>query len=360
MPRVLIIESMRKLYLLLISAVLLSACSKKFQVEGTLMGNPEAMVYLEHVGVTNVEVLDSASLSKGGSFCFKAERPEYPDLYRLRSGAGTILLAVDSVETIGVKADLKNVLDAEFTGSPKSEAILNLRRSLRDRSLEEHKKYATDEILADPLSIVAYYAVMQYKNGQPVFSLTNKEDLKYYRAVATSWQVWRPYCERTKVLCRQVVNQLTDDRVRANNEAVAAFIEANENAFLDIKLPNENADSIALSSLRGKVILLDFCSTEIDNFSDYIFSLRDRYNAYHAKGLEIYQVYPDQNRLIWEDQVRELPWVKVRTQNGLADPVYRIYNVQTIPTMFLINRQEEEVGRYIGFGNINEGIESIL
>ena len=157
-----------------------------------------------------------------------------------------------------------------------------------------------------------------------------------------------------------MVNQLTDDRVRANNEAVAAFIEANENAFLDIKLPNENADSIALSSLRGKVILLDFCSTEIDNFSDYIFSLRDRYNAYHAKGLEIYQVYPDQNRLIWEDQVRELPWVKVRTQNGLADPVYRIYNVQTIPTMFLINRQGEVVGRYIGFGNINEGIESIL
>ena len=360
MPRVLIIESMRKLYLLLISAVLLSACSKKFQVEGTLTGNPEAMVYLEHVGVTNVEVLDSASLSKGGSFCFKAERPEYPDLYRLRSGASTILLAVDSIETIGVKADLKKVLDAEFTGSPKSEAIRNLRRSLRDHSLEEHKKYATDEILADPLSIVAYYAVMQYKNGQPVFSLTNKEDLKYYRAVATSWQVWRPDCERTKVLCRQVVNQLTDDRVRANNEAVAAFIEANENAFLDINLPNENADSIALSSLRGKVILLDFCSTEIDHFGDYIFSLRDRYNAYHAKGLEIYQVYPDQNRLIWEDHVRELPWVKVRTQNGLADPVYRIYNVQTIPTMFLINRQGEVVGRYIGFGNINEGIESIL
>ncbi len=356
----LIVESMKKVYLLLIGAMLLSACSKKFQVEGTLTGNPEAMVYLEHVGITNVEVLDSASLSKGGSFCFKAERPEYPDLYRLRSGASTILLAVDSIETIGVKADLKKVLDAEFTGSPKSEAIRNLRRSLRDHSLEEHKKYATDEILADPLSIVAYYAVMQYKNGQPVFSLTNKEDLKYYRAVATSWQVWRPDCERTKVLCRQVVNQLTDDRVRANNEAVAAFIEANENAFLDINLPNENADSIALSSLRGKVILLDFCSTEIDNFGDYIFSLRDRYNAYHAKGLEIYQVYPDQNRLIWEDQVRELPWVKVRTQNGLADPVYRIYNVQTIPTMFLINRQGEVVGRYIGFGNINEGIESIL
>ena len=360
MPRVLIVESMKKVYLLLIGAMLLSACSKKFQVEGTLTGNPEAMVYLEHVGITNVEVLDSASLSKGGSFCFKAARPEYPDLYRLRSGASTILLAVDSIETIGVKADLKKVLDAEFTGSPKSEAIRNLRRSLRDHSLEEHKKYATDEILADPLSIVAYYAVMQYKNGQPVFSLTNKEDLKYYRAVATSWQVLRPDCERTKVLCRQVVNQLTDDRVRANNEAVAAFIEANENAFLDINLPNENADSIALSSLRGKVILLDFCSTEIDNFGDYIFSLRDRYNAYHAKGLEIYQVYPDQNRLIWEDHVRELPWVKVRTQNGLADPVYRIYNVQTIPTMFLINRQGEVVGRYIGFGNINEGIESIL
>ena len=136
MSRVLTNESMKKLYWLLIGAVLLSACSKNFQVEGKLTGNPEAMVYLEHVGITNVDVVDSVRLTKDGSFRFKANRPEYPDLYRLRSGSSTILLAVDSVETIGVKADLKNVLDAEFSGSPKSEAILNLRRSLRNRSFE--------------------------------------------------------------------------------------------------------------------------------------------------------------------------------------------------------------------------------
>lgn len=351
---------MKKILLLLLGSVLLAACTKTFRVEGALTGDPEAMVYLEHVGVTRVEMVDSVRLDQNGAFCIKAARPECPELYRLRVGNRTIILAVDSMETIGVEADLNDVLSARFTGSPKSEAILALRRSVRDNSLEDHKAFAVEQILADPLSLVAYYAVMQYKNGNPVFSLADNNDLKYYRAVATSWQVWQPESERTKMLCRQVIDQMNDNRVRANNEAMAAFVAANENAFLDINLPNEYSDSIALSSLRGKVILLDFCSMEIDNYTDYIFSLRDRYNAYHSKGLEIYQVYPDQNRLIWEDQVSQLPWVKVRTQNGIADPVYRIYNVQTIPTIFLINRKGEVVGRYIGFGNINEAIEALL
>nr|AIF26833.1 hypothetical protein [uncultured bacterium fosmid pJB102C1] len=352
---------MKKLFLLIVGAALLSACSQKFQVKGTLTGgDPEATVYLEHVGITNIDVVDSARLAKDGSFRFKAERPEYPDLYRLRVGNRSILLAVDSTETIGVTADLSNVLDAQFENSPESEAILALRRSLRDNSLADHKAFAIKQMLVDPGSIVAYYAAMQFKGSEPVFSLTDKEDLKYLRAVATSWQVWKPECDRTKVLCRQVLDQMKDNRIQENNAAMAAFIAENENTFLDVNLPDENGDSIALSSLRGKVILLDFCSTEIEGYKDYLFSMRDRYNKYHAKGLEVYQVYPDQNRLLWEDQVRELPWTTVRTQNGLVDPVYSLYNVQTIPTIYLINRKGEVMGRYIGFANLNEGIEALL
>ena len=351
---------MKKILLLLLGVVLLQACTKKFQVEGAITGAADQSLYLEHVGVAAIEVIDSTRLGEAGTFRFKAPRPEYPDLYRLRVGQRSILLAVDSLETIGVTADAANVLDARFENSPKSEAILELRRSLRDKPLDEHKAFAIQQILAEPKSIVAYYAVNQFKGGQPVFSLMDKDDLKYYRAVATSWQVWMPECERTKLLCKQVINQMNDDRIAANQAAMAAFIAENESAFLDIKLPDENGDSIAMSSLRGKVILLDFCSTEIDAFKDYIFSMRDRYNAYHAKGLEIYQVYPDQNRLLWEDQVRELPWTTVRTQNGVADPCYTIYNVQTIPTMYLINRKGEVIGRYVGFGNLNEGIEAAL
>jgi len=351
---------MKKLFLLMLGAALLSACSQKFHVEGTFTGDTEDCVYLEHVGATGVDVVDSTRLDKNGSFRFKAERPQYPDLYRLRIGRKSILLAVDSTETIGVKADLADVLNAEFENSPESEAILALRRSLRDKSLEEHKAFAKEQVLVDPASVVAYYAIMQFKGNEPVFSLNDKEDLKYIRAVATSWQVWKPESERTKLLCRQVIDQMNDNRVRENNAAMAAFIAEQENMFLDIELPDENGDSIALSSLRGKVILVDFCSTEIDNYRDYLFSMRDRYNKYHAKGLEVYQVYPDQNRLLWEDQVRELPWTTVRTQNGLVDPVYSLYNVQAIPTIFLINRKGEVVGRYIGFANLNEGIEAEL
>lgn len=351
---------MKKLFLLMVGSVLLSACSQKFHIEGTLTGEPQQYVYLEHVGPTSIDVLDSVLVHTDGRFSFCAERPEYPDLYRLRIGSRTILVAVDSVEKIGVNADMNDVLEATFENSPKSEAILALRRSLRENSLPVHKAFAIEQILAEPKSIVAYYAIMQMKNGAPVFSLTDKDDLKYYRAVATSWQVWLPNDPRTKMLCNQVLEQMNTERVLQNQAAMQAFINESENTFLDVKLPNEHGDSIAMSTYKGKVILLDFCATEIENYKDYLFSLRDRYNAYHSRGLEIYQVYPDQNRLLWEDQVRELPWTTVRTQYGVTDPVYLLYNVQSLPTMYLINRKGEVVGRYIGFNKLNEGIEAVL
>ena len=193
-----------------------------------------------------------------------------------------------------------------------------------------------------------------------MFDINDKSDRRYFQAVATSWQVWHPESERTKALCGQVIDVINSERRAQNNEVMRAFIDESENTFLDIVLPDEKGDEKALSDMRGKVILLDFCSLEIENFGDYLFSLRERYNTYHSRGLEVYQVYPDRNRLVWEDKVRSLPWTTVRTDNGIADKVYDTYNVGVIPTLFLINKKGEVVRRFNGFAGVNEEIEKQL
>jgi len=341
-------------------AAVLTSCGERFKVSGTIEGAPQQYVYLEYVGLTEVVTLDSALLKQSGKFSFCSERPEYPDLYRLRVGKKTIILAVDSLDEIGVNANVDNILDATFTGSPKSEGIAQLRRSLRDNDLSEHKALARQMILNDPRSVVAYYALFQMKGQSPVFVLGQKEDRTYFQAVATSWNAWMPQNKRTKVLYQQVLDQLNEERRQLNTAMMQALIDEQENSFLDIELPDQNGNNRSLGSLRGKVIVLDFCSMEIENYQDYIFSMRDRYNRYHSKGLEVYQVYPDINKLVWENQVENLPWVSVRTDKGIADPVYTTYNVQTIPTMFLLDRKGNVVGRFVGFGGLDAAIEKIL
>lgn len=353
---------MKKIFFALQLAILFAGCqSNTFQVKGIISdAEPDEQVYLEHVALTKVEALDSVRIKSNGSFSLKAERPEYPELYRLRVGNKTIVLAVDSIDEIGVEASMSNTLNASFAGSPKSEKIAALRRSLHDNSLEDHKHLASEMIMEDPASVVAYYALFQTKAGAPVFDMFNKEDRKFYQAVATSWNAWMPKNPRTKVLYQQVLELMNAERRQQNAALMQAYIQEQENTFLDIVLPNANGEEVALSSLKGKVILLDFCSLEIEGYKDYLFSLRDRYNAYHAKGLEIFQVYPDQNRLLWENQMENLPWITVRTTDGLASSVYSTYNVQSIPTMFLIDKKGQVVNRFGGFAGINEAIEKLL
>lgn len=85
----------------------LSACNNEpaFTVEGEITDAAEKMLYLEQTGLESIVPLDSVKLSEGGSFSFSASRPEAPDYYRLRIDNKIINFAVDSTETVTVKAN---------------------------------------------------------------------------------------------------------------------------------------------------------------------------------------------------------------------------------------------------------------
>lgn len=353
---------MKKNLLILLACVLMCACQQTpvFHVSGTIAGAEGETVYLEHTGLIKVTTVDSATIKKDGSFKVKAAVPEYPDLYRLRVGGKQIVLAVDSTESISVQADIDKLLETAFTGSTKSEEIQALRLSLVNHSLEEHKELARKVIFDDPRSMVAYYALFQTKNGMFMFDFSDRADRQCYQAVATSFQVWMPEYERTKVLCNQVLESLNAERRIANEAVMQEYIRQTENSFLEITLPDCDGVNQSLSQHLGKATILSFSSLQIEQSKGYIFELRELYNDFHSRGLEIYEVYPDPNRLVWEDQVRELPWITVRTDKGLMDPVYSTYNILSIPTLYLYNRKGEIVGRYANFEQLRAAISKEL
>ncbi|MCQ2335022.1 MAG: AhpC/TSA family protein [Paludibacteraceae bacterium] len=343
-------------------AMAIVACQKaQFKVEGVLKGAENQTIYLEQAGMLGKTIIDSTNVSGSGKFKLSAARPAYPELYTLRVAGKTIVVAVDSLETIGIEGSLEDVLNIRFDESPKSAQIAALRQSLRTNNIADHKQKAIDMIMADPKSVVAYYALFQQKDGEPVFKLWEKGDRVFYQAVATSWATWMPENERAKVLYQQVLDQMNAERHAQSSELVRAYIEEQEaSAFLDIEMCDENGEKQNLSSLKGKVVLLDFCSMQMDEYDSYCTSLYSRYEAYHQAGLEIYQVYPDLSVIAWKERVKQLPWITVRAEGGLTDQVFTTYNVQSLPTCFLIDRRGEVVGRYVGFYQINEKIEELL
>ena len=86
--------------------------------------------------------------------------------------------------------------------------------------------------------------------------------------------------------------------------------------------------------------------------------LRELYNKYHAQGFEIYQVSLDGDEHFWKQQTAALPWVSVRAEGN--DSFLTLYNVQTLPEFFLIDRGNNLVSRSQQIKDIDEDIKKLL
>jgi peroxiredoxin len=247
-----------------------------------------------------------------------------------------------------------------INGSEVSAQMAQLRASARTATRDVLREQTQKIILANPRSLVAYYALFLKQNGLPIWDMADPSDRRLFQAVATSYNLWMPEYNRTKALYNQVLEYMQAERSLRNQLAAQQLIAESENAFLDITLADAKGQMQSLSQYRGKVIVLDFSSTEMEQYVAYNFELRELYNQYHKQGLEIYSVSIDRNQLAWEDATEHLPWTIVRAYENDAVQVLTQYNVQSLPTLYLFDREGNVQGRYTDFKSLETDIAKYL
>ena len=351
-----------KKIILFVFALALIGCqhTPTFTIEGTITHANGETLYLEHTGLVKTTALDSCVLDANGDFKLHAVAPEHPDFYRLRIASQSLPLAIDSTETIAITASrdsLSHTLAIE--GSDNSLAIAQLRATARTASREQLREHAKTIIVTNPRSLAAYYAVFLKQGGQYIWNIFDAADRRMYQAVATSFNVWMPNYERSKALYAQVSDIIKAEREIQQQAAMRQLINNAENTVLDISLTDDNGITQSLSDLRGKLIVLDFSAIEMEQSQGYIFELRELYNRYHNRGVTIYSVSLDRNKLLWEDGVVNLPWTNVYAGEQAIEVMTR-YNVQSIPTLFLLDRKGNVQGRYTNFEQLDADIRKHL
>jgi Thioredoxin-like/Domain of unknown function (DUF4369) len=376
---------MKKSLFLLFILTITIGCKQhsKFYLEGKVDGATTRVLYLEHNGITENTVFDSVKLGSDGSFSFKSARPEYPDFYRLRLADKYITFAVDSCETISIEAKADNfATDYVVKGSVESQQIQKLRISLIhiqtkvneikaemkaeeqarriaeiEKDIDVHKEMAKKLILENPRSLTAYFAIYQQVNNIYLFTPYLKADKVYCAAVATSFNTYMPDYDRTKNLYTYVIQAIKAERNVTEKQAWNQILSRASAGYIDITLPNKDNVINKLSSLEGKLVLIDFASYEVKESVDYIFTLRDIYAKYHSSGLEIYQISLDQNKALWLQAVQSIPWICVRDENGPKTKYVSSYNVSSIPTIFVLNKKGVIIGRYTKLSEVQRVIE---
>jgi len=386
MPFTYILMKKSLFFVLILITIVSCKQNSKFHLSGKISDAKGKMLYIEHSGLLKTVVLDSTKLDADGEFSFKSACPEYPDFYRLRLNDKVITFAVDSCENITITARDKNfATEYQITGSEQSKQIQTLRQSIMniqekantlnpnmgadaknakiaeiEKDIENHKDLAKKLILQNPRSTAAYFALYQQVNNTYLFSPYVQSDAPFCKAVATAYNAFMPEYNRTKNLYNLVLDAIRTERTAKNKEAWNEVLEKQGKGYIDIELNDSKGVAHKLSSLEGKVVLIDFSAYESDQSVDYTFALRDLYNKYHSRGFEIYQISLDDNKQLWEQSIANIPWTCVRDENGSNGQIIRTYNIDTAPTTFLMSRKGTILARSLGFQELSKAIEKNL
>ena len=366
-----------------------TACKKNsdFTVEGVVSGADGQMMYLENVGVSTVELMDSVKLTAAGKFSFTKPRPAFPDFYRLRLNNQLINFSVDSTETISFVADagtfatsysvegsenckaIKNITLAQLDAN---QAIHRLRKesesglladSVYSRQVleaaEAYKDVARKYIYSAPMSAAAYFALFQQIDGLLFFDLYDKNDSKAYGAVATSFDHYYPESPRAKHLYNLALQSIKV--IRSQRPMDLDKVEKKEVSFLDIELPDVHGENTKLSSVAtGKVVLINFTAYMSEWSPALNMEFGDLYTRYHDKGLEIYQISLDSDLHFWKNAASNLPWACVRDPQSVYSQTAALYNVKQLPAIFILDRKGNLVKRVDDVKKLEADIKSVL
>ena len=371
-------------------ALTLAGCSKeRAHITGSITEAKDSMLYLENMSLDGPVAIDSVRLTDNGTFDLLALPPNGgPEFYRLRINGRIINLSVDSTETLTVTASYP-LMASGYTveGSQNCQTIRELalkQQDLQQRlmaiqgNIDLNPRMAQDSILRcieayktdvkmnyiykEPMKASSYFALFQTLGNLLIFNpRENKEDIKAFAAVATSWDTYYPDALRGKNLHNIAIEGMKDIRIteQQNGMEIDAS-KVNVTNVIDINLPDNHGQSRRLTSLKGKVVLLDFHVFATKDSPARIMKMRELYNKYHAQGLEIYQVSFDPDEHFWKQQTEALPWICVRDAQLTESPLFMQYNLQGLPTFFLMDRENVLHKRDAQIKDIDAEIRSLL
>lgn len=355
-------------FAIIATAVTMTACSdsNSWTVKGSINGADDKTILVQASDNGRWYTLDSIKTGKSGNFKYSHKAAGFPDIYRLTLDGHSVYFPIDSIETVTISADTA-AFDTGYTlgGSQLAENMMNIDRRIMTAvaagtqvaSDEQLKRELTQQLLADPAGILSYYIINKNVGGKPIFNPADKKDNKVIGAVANAYTIMRPADPRTSYLKRLYLA----NRPRIETNEPGDTLHAREIKAFEINLyDNRGTQHSLLEELgKGNVVVLNFTAYAADESPAFNIALNKVYEKYHANGLEIFQVSLDDNEHVWKSTAANLPWITVL--NSVADnTVILNYNVQSLPTTYIFNRNGELVERVEDITTLDKAVAGYM
>ncbi len=130
----------------------------------------------------------------------------------------------------------------------------------------------------------------------------------------------------------------------------------------DFTLQDPEGNDVTLSKVRAKIKLIDFWASWCGPCRLSMPKLKQLYEEYREKGLEIIGISLDGKKDRWIDAVQKenLPWINVSSLKAWACDVARQYNVRAIPAIFVLDENNRIIASDLRGDKLGEFLKERL
>ena len=335
-------------------------------IRGTLHAGSGERIILEEMGAREYIPVDTANCDEDGKFSISFE-PDQLAFYVLRYGtSGYVTLLIEPGEVLEFSGQLEDKNNYSISGSPGSE-LLQILGTEHKKALEalgeiarKNREHVSDpgytelklklnrqfdsvtsafqdysirfihENKSSPAILIALYNL--YGQGIPVFDPGT--DFQVYRFVDSVMMSSHPELEAVQLLHAQVA----EAQLLLKSEMQGSRLKKGEIAP-DFVSSRPDGSALALISLRGSYVLLDFWASWSGLSREENITLVKAWERFGERGLRILQFAVDDDKRAWTDAIAEdgLVWDHVSDLTRWESPVVDLYAVERIPFNVLID-----------------------
>jgi len=382
---------MKKIIIFALAGFAMYSCSNSgsnnssgFEIKGNLSNSKGESIYLEKLSQTGVVAVDSATINEKGEFVMNHYSPSI-GFYRLRlTESNFAMLVLDSAQKVSVTADARDLGNTfKSEGSPETTLFseyntLAQGQKTRTDSLENIFRTAMvtlklDSLRADSLSKELQkpyeYMVNQYSEVVAKKIMQNTQSFASIMAI----QQLRPeqYLDVYKALDKGLTEKYPNNKdiksfhamvqqtemMVAKTEAIKIGAEAPE-----LILPTKDNKDLALSSFRGKIVLIDFWASWCAPCRKELPNVKRAYEKYKNKGFEILGVSLDKDRDSWLEAIDKegLKWPQVSDLKFWQSEACQTYAVQSIPYTVLVDKEGKIIATDLRGADLDKKLAEIF